>query len=465
MCSTSASLYSPGWDAQFPRVARSPSEIWGPRLIIGIVLIWASSLAIGFRGALALLTGMALLTALIGIKRPAIGLLGVGMLCALDTVTRGFIMSGGLLRWNTFNYFLLLVIVITLPCLLRLGGLQIRALQLLLIVVATGLLFSPSRITGVQDTLNLVAPLGILAYAVRADRRGVEVWQWLGLVTGTLGALGGLVYYLSRSGVPDFNHTAFAYFPTTPIFTICLAWPSASPRYRGPLLGLAVVNFCWVALSGSRGCLLVALCCAIFLVMQCSGVVRRFAIVGAATLACLLIMAQFPELQERTRYRVAKLGDSHRSFATRTSGRFNLMIGGTRLFLDHPLGVGTGGFQIEWAALEDREGLGTWKANRKMRAHSAWIKTLVENGILGFVLQVIYVYSFAAVAWRTNNPQIFLLGLMITVALAVAFLTTEFSAKGLWLFAVGGMVILHRETKQGSGGNSGSATTGVAWNG
>src|SRR5712692_1449869 len=81
------------------RVSRSTATPWGKALAVLILMIWAAGLAIGFAAALALLTLVAFGAAVIGLKRPIVGLLGVSMLCTLDSISRAYLLTGGLWRW------------------------------------------------------------------------------------------------------------------------------------------------------------------------------------------------------------------------------------------------------------------------------------------------------------------------------------------------------------------------------
>ena len=65
---------------------------------------------------------------------------------------------------------------------------------------------------------------------------------------------------------------------------------------------------------------------------------------------------------------------------------------------------------------------------------------------MGFLLQAAFVASFAATGWRARGSSRSL-GLLVTVVLSVAFLTTEFQGKGLWFLAAGMLTVLRSETR------------------
>ena len=87
------------------------AKTWGRRFVILAILTWAASFVIGFENALTILVLVGFAAAVVGLRSPAIGLLGIGMLATLDALTRVFLLSGGLLRWNTLNYWLLLSLI------------------------------------------------------------------------------------------------------------------------------------------------------------------------------------------------------------------------------------------------------------------------------------------------------------------------------------------------------------------
>ena len=93
----------------------------------------------------------------------------------------------------------------------------------------------------------------------------------------------------------------------------------------------------------------------------------------------------FPQRLEYTVNRIALLLDSQELHRARTSGRSNLALDGWQIFADHPLlGVGTGGFAAVRIERSDRTGTRGF-ANKKLAAHSAWIKALAENGLFGLM--------------------------------------------------------------------------------
>jgi O-antigen ligase len=178
--------------------------------------------------------------------------------------------------------------------------------------------------------------------------------------------------------------------------------------------------------------------------------VRRTLLFGSvAALVSVVILSQFTTLQDNALNRLHLLVDSRASLSTRTSGRFDLALGGWYIFEDHPFGVGTGGFRVTWAELGRREGLSRFAEGREMAAHAGWVKVLAENGLPGILLLGAYVVSFAVSGWRARNPELLRLGLLVSAILAVAWISSEFQNKPLWFLAAGATVLLDRKSTGG----------------
>jgi O-antigen ligase len=426
--------------------AWSPAAYWGKRLLLLSVVTWVASLAIGFKTALLVLTLVGFGAAIVGLRRPVLGLLGVSMLCTLDSVSRAYLMTGGLWRWNTFNYWLLVVMLLSLPFLLRLRDLQTRLLQWFLLLLVAGLAFSADPRAGLQDVLNVLTLLGLMVYFARSEG-GHEVWFWMAAVCGSLAGAGGLAFYLKQEDLPYINPNAWSFFPLTAIFAITLAFSIGGLRRgRLPLALLAAANAVWVFLSGSRGSLLITLVCLGFIALQMRKSGRSLPIVAAALLIAFGVASQFVEQKQLAVHRLNRLLDSQHSWTSRTSGRSDLALGGWHVFREHPLGIGTGGFASAWmdTNLQQRERLSGFRQGVYTPAHSGWIKVLTENGFLGILVFAGFVLSFAVTGWRRRRGGVFLLGLLVTVSLSVAFAADEFQGKGLWFLAAAVMTVLRK---------------------
>jgi O-antigen ligase/polysaccharide polymerase Wzy-like membrane protein len=428
-----------------PRDRADGTAQWARLFILFSLLVWASTVLIGFRTGLAVLTLAAVGALLMGLSYPVISLYGLAMLCTLDPMIRVFLMKGGLLPWNFLNYLLLMITFLGAPFLLRAPSGQLRLLQGLVLLLGVGLLFSPDLVRGTQDLLSLTAVFGLLLCFIRASGyRGM--WYGLALVSGTISAAACFAFLMFSSQLSDIDPNAWSYVPLTAILTACLALSVTvrQTRRQIALIALALVNCGWVFASGSRGTMVVTAGCLIFLLTMVQGVRVRIAALAVAAMVILGVSSQFSERGSIARHRVAKLFDTSHTWASRTSQRSTLVLGGFEIFREHPvIGVGTGGFISAWEASPDVYRVSGARTASGKLSHTAWIKVLAENGIIGGLLFAGYVCSFAVLGWRSHEPRIRALGLLTTFALGSAFLSTEFQGKGTWFLAAGAFVLLH----------------------
>ncbi len=424
---------------------------WGPTVAALVTVIWAGGAVGGYRTALVIVTVLSFGALVVGLRAPAIGLLGVMMLCIVDAPARVYILTGGLLRWNTFNYWLLAMMALYAPFLFRLRDGHSLALTAFIGLLAVEILVSSDFTNGTQNVIGIASVFGMLIYFVRAgnDRR---MWFWLSVNGGLMGALGGLVFFMQRASLPTINENAWAASPLTALIAVVLGFPSAAAMRRGQptLLMLASINLAWIFLSGSRGNLLIGSCCFLVLLVGLTGTRQRTMALVCAGFMALVAAVHFGKLQERAIHRITKLFTTEHGLSgnytltSRTSGRSDLAIGGWYIFQDHPFGVGTGGFPKAWAEMGIHYNL-TYGRGEERAAHSGWVKTLVENGAPGVALLLIYVFSFAAVGLRQRNWVLWRLGMLTTVAVSAALLSTEFQTKGIWVLAAGATAFLHRD--------------------
>jgi O-antigen ligase len=238
--------------------------------------------------------------------------------------------------------------------------------------------------------------------------------------------------------------------PVTAIFLIAIA-STVIPvgDRRGILLPLCLaLNLTWIFLSGSRGSLFAGVVAgSLFVVNWRAGAAARFAIAAACVVA-IATAGAFAPFESGMNERIEKLFAQDRSLSNRTSGRSDIAIVGWQMFRDTPLGVGTGGFMVSAPRYGRIARLDVFRGHAELQAHSAWIKTLGENGFPGVILLTAFICSFTVVGWRRRAHGVLGLGVTVSLVLAIAFLSTEFQAKGLWLFAAAGMMILQRFSRR-----------------
>ena len=413
-------------------------DSWGRLFVALILACWASSFVIGFQVALAILTLSGFIAAVVGVRRPIIGLFGVGMLCTLDPVMNSFLFTGGLWRWSTFNYWLILVSVVFARLIVGSSDARNRLIQLFALLLGLEILVSPDWYRGLADIAAVVTVFGLFVYFVRAGE-DPAVWSWLGLVCGTTGAAGGIAFLVQQTSLPPINLNAWGFLPLTALFSICLAFPFARSRRHAQLVLvlLATINYTLAFLSGSRGTLLTATGCGLFLLILMRRMRRGWIVVLAAGLVALAVTTQFTDLQTRAVKRINLLWDPQQRLVDRTSGRSALLIGGWNMFVEHPLGVGTGGYAVTRVSLP-----GAWRPRATLIAHAGWIKILAENGLPGISLMGAYLVSFVVAGWRSRHRDLLMLGLLVTLVFGLGFTTTEYQSKGLWFLAAGVMALL-----------------------
>ncbi len=393
--------------------------------------------------------------AILGLRRPAVGLFGIAMLSTLDVPAHLFLLTGGgLWRWNMLNYWLLIVMLLAVPFLVRFRDLHSRLLVALVLLLGVQLVGSPDFVGGFQYLVNIITVFGLLVYCAR-ESQNKQIWYWIGIVNGTLAGAGGLSFLLQLGGLHYVDPNYWAIFPLTGLFTLCIGFPSAVGESRGrnlmgqlTFVSLAAINFTWVLLSGSRGGLLIAVVCLIFLTWEMRSAARRLGFLVLAALLLFAISIPFIGLRTKALTRLGELLDPSLPVETRTSGRSDLMIAAWHIFLENPLGIGTGNFNAAFAGLGSLEGELTFGGiGRPFSAHSGWMKTLTENGITGFLLLVGYVLSFTLVGWRRSkqDPNSLVLGLLVTVVFAITLISTTPEWRGLWFLAAGVTALLHRE--------------------
>lgn len=434
-----------------------PAEYWGRRLAILSVICFAASFILGFALMAAVLILICSGAAVLGLRKPALGLLAISMLSVLEPLIGTQIMVRGpvYIPFNIVNYLLLGVIVLSFPFLLRLTDVHTRLLQFFSLWLILGLLVTPDLATGQQNVLVIITTFGLVTYFARACDEE-RMWYWLGVVCGVLGVVVGLAFYMQADRLPYANPNSWGFVPLTALIALCLGFTSAQSIPRGQaIIGLlSVVNFVWVFLSTSRGHLLVAVWCLLYLLSQIKGVSYRLLIVLGVLLFSLWLSADSSEYSPTkltTLQRVTVLFDSSATASQRTSGRSELVLAGWYIFQDHPLGVGTGGFAATLPSVSNRSGLTKWLTNNAQKtrpAHAGWVKTLSENGIIGMIILASFVVSFAVVGWRKRKEGLFSLGLLTTGFLALNFVSQEYSGKGPWLLVVATITFFYRKEIQ-----------------
>ena len=415
--------------------------------LLMIALAWMAGFALGFPLAISMLTTFGFAAAVAGLRYPRIGFLAAGLLCTIEPLMNHFVFTGGLFRWNTFNYWLLLVAIVWTPLLLRRGDLPLRLIQAVALLLAIGLMLSPDRQRGAQDLIALTSIFGLFVYLARGGTTRPD-WYWLGVVCGTAALATGLQYFVQRDALSEINPNAWVFSPLMALFTLCFALPCSYERRRGPLTVavLAGAAFVGAFLSGSRGGMLAAAVCMLYVTAGMRGLRRRTTLLIATGVVALAAVTQFSDLQQYALARLELLFDRRAAVEDRTSNRSTLIDSGWHLFRNRPMGVGTGGFTATLRTADPRTGVTAGGDLRDKAAHSGWIKVAVENGALGLALLGTFVASFAVLAFRRPARSMRSIGLLAATVLAFGFVTTEYQSKGTWFLAAAAIVLLGRSS-------------------
>lgn len=412
----------------------------------GVGTVWLGGLAVGMRPALAVVLACGFAAAVAGFRFPAVGMFGITTLALLNPLATRLIYQNELLRYNTLGYWLLVVMVFSAPVLLRLGDLQTRLLQAFSVCLALQCVISADPWRGVHAVLGVVSAFGLLVYYLRAPREPA-VWFWWAVITGTMAAGAGAVLCEQKDALPYLNPNIWSQVPIGGIFVCCLGsfMTGRSLKGQSTLLLVALLNGVLIFLSGSRGAMAIGSIGLLYLWLNLPSTAGRLAIAAALIWTAPLVAVLSPEMNARALHKIERLFDSNRSARERTSGRSGLATGGWYIFLDHPLGSGTGSFTAEWDALGPREALADYGHFRHKAAHSGWVRTVAEAGLPGVLCLSAYVLMFPLTAARRGRYDRLRLGFLVAASLGVGFLWSELHAKVFWMLATCATALLLNE--------------------
>lgn len=417
----------------------STVDHWGWPAIAFVMAVWSAGLALGFDAAVWILTVVGFAASALGLWLPALGLVGIGMLCVLDPFSKDLLPASGLFPWNALDYWLLLVAALHVR---RLAGefpLPMRFLLGLGLVVTAQLIYSGNLEDGIQHAVGLLSTFGLLVYFSKLSRAPVD-WYWFGLLSGMTGVIASLAFYLSRGTVPDGKFLVLS--AVSALLCICLGYRFVHrPLRRLMLQAAAIANTIWIFLSGSRGSILMATCCLLFLVHSARTLSRRLVLltVGIALTSSMVVL--FPGEVDHTLVRLEQLVRPDVELTYKTSGRSDLVKAGWHMFLNNPLGVGTGNFVPRYVQESYTVDVRYWRGEERT-PHSVWIRTLAENGLLGTLLLAGMVVSYAWMGWQDRARGGLPIGIFVTAFLTLGFSVREATANGLWLAAAGAAAVL-----------------------
>ena len=419
-------------DAHVRGLQAEPSVVSaaGIALTVGAVLAFLGAGYFSFEQsmmAIALATAGALVAFVVS---PGIGLLGIGLLCTFDVPIRVYVFTNASLRYNTINYVLLAVGVPLSLYLWRLGNRQTRWLVAFIALLAIGVTWSPDRFLGAQTLLDLLPAVTLIACFARAVRMP-DVLRWMAQLNATAAAACLLAYFAIGPGENTTNVNALAQVPIAALASLALAASQPGVIRNWQVVGLlATANLGLVFLTASRGGLAVGGILAVYVVFSSPHAWWRSYMIALCAMVLVLASTRFVAEYNATVVKWSWLVNEEMTLSQATSTRSDLIRYGWSVFRAQPLGVGTGGF------IDATDDMGR-RGGRP--AHSAWVKTLAENGVPGIVLLAGFLLSFR----RPKHEDPARLGLLVICVAGAAFLFVEFQSKSVWLLVAGAAALLH----------------------
>src|SRR6185312_14554145 len=90
---------------------------------------------------------------------------------------------------------------LALPLLERLRDPQTRILEGFLVLAVLGIAVSGDHSAGAQHVMNIMAPLGLMLFFMRA-RNDYRIYYWAGLLNGLVSGIGGMVFFIQIDRMP-----------------------------------------------------------------------------------------------------------------------------------------------------------------------------------------------------------------------------------------------------------------------
>ncbi len=379
------------------------------------------------------------------------------IMIGVDPVMRTYLMGGVLFRYHTFNYLLLSLLLVNFLYRKNLDLKPIRIYMFLLIWMLVGLVFSKDVLLGGLSIIGYLAFLAfyiIIWHTVDNPKFGRILHD--GLRYGILASLLFSILFFISFGFDVFredlfdelggdyiNPNSFSYMPLAGIvFSTLLVKIYHHPLKQQVIIQLLLLGM--IGLAGSRGSFLVA---ALSMFFSFSGTVRTTRLVLAGLAAYLVLSYSAEFLRTSGIYSLERLSTfftSENDLAKASSGRSEIALIGYQMFKDNPIaGSGTGSFRENFAEMTsgyqyfDSDFLRKRQGDR-IAAHSAYVKVMAENGVVGLILLTGLLLSFYF-ARRDDNLQIIAFSILL-----VSFLSTEFNAKVPW-FICAFTIVMHRK--------------------
>lgn len=385
-----------------------------------------------------------------GLLNPLVGFFAISILFALDPIVRVYLLDGGLLRWNTLNYWLIFYSVVNLQLLLKNLSRQITTGIAFFFILVFQLSYSENLIEGSQHILGFSSFFGIYIYFLSVRKYNISVLLFYAIILAGLSTLlAGLIFFyqngfaafdisiyfkqgLTLDEVDLINANAFAAMLTSAVMIAALSINFITNKTNRKLvLFLVWANTGLILFSGSRGALLVALFSIYFIISKEKKIFNLILLIIAAYLALLLSVPLFKKSDNLIAKKIVILFDKNASEANKTSGRSDIAKVGFEIFKDNPMGVGTGNFTSTFAKYSTKVDfeISSRLEQSRISAHSGLIKILAENGVVGILIFSTFILSF----FTNKKSPLHTQGLYTIIIVFVTFLSSEFQNKPLWM--------------------------------
>lgn len=395
---------------------------------------FAGGVILGFQIAVIIATIAAIAAAATMVRSPGVGLLGIGMLCTLDLPARVYVFVDGGLPYNSVNYIYVLLGLMSVPHLRALRDAQSKWLAAFTILLILQLIPTSNLRLGALSTLEVICAFALTAcFARGAHHKSVLHWM---AVLNAVTATGCVFLYLVRTpGELLLNPNSMGQIIVGGLASIALAASVTGAIRDWRVIGaLTTIQLMLVFLSQSRGAFIISVLLGMYILFRSPRMAARSYILVLLAAVFAWGTMTFTEEYGSTLDKWNRLFDPSLTLSQATNSRVDVVEIGWTLFQANPVGRGTGSF-TDVSALGGRD---------RLAAHSAWVKTMAENGIPGLLLLAAYVLSFSWTRNRYDRDVSSMLGVFVTVTLALGFMVVEFQSKSLWLLAAGATVLLHR---------------------
>ncbi|MCB0689389.1 MAG: O-antigen ligase family protein [Saprospiraceae bacterium] len=440
------------------RAARNPDIFAHDGVSICIILSFFIGLATSFGIGLLTLVVISFILAIRNYNQPRM-LTYILIMVAVDPVMRTYLMGGVLFRYHSFDYLLLSLVLINFLYGGRVHLKPIRIYMFLLLWMIIGLLISKDIVLG---GLSIVGYLGFLAFYLilwhAVDSPGFGDILHDGLRYGILASLLFSMLFFLSFGIEVFrqdlfdefggdyiNPNSFSYMPLAGIVFSTLLVKLFGHSARKQLI-IQLILFGIIGLSGSRGSFIVG---GLAIFFSLSGAIRTTRLVFVRIIAYFILSFSATLLKTSGVYTLERLStffQEEKDLSTASSGRSEIAFIGFQMFKSRPLvGLGTGSFRETFAELTaSYQYFGSdflrKKQGDRIAAHSAYVKVMAENGLIGLILLTGFLLSIYK-ARTKDNFHIIAFSILV-----ISLLSTEFNAKVPWFICAFTIVMYRKNT-------------------